>query len=66
MTTPDQTEHKWVFAPVEPDFDPIAAKAYLFADLIEKAGENGFNPNLLWHWDKSANRLTLTALINDD
>ena len=55
-----------MFAPVEPDFDPIAAKAYLFADLLDRVGEGGFNPNLLWHWDKSANRLTLTVLINDD
>lgn len=65
MTTTKTRHHVWVFHPIEPDYDVLAAKAFLMADLLAFVGDADNLPDLLWNWDREHNCLSLHAMVID-
>ena len=64
MTT-NPRHHVWVFYPIEPDYDVMAAKAFLTTDLLAFMGSADNLPDLLWNWDREHNCLSLHAMVFD-
>lgn len=65
MMTKIKRHHVWVFYPIEPNYDVLAAKAVLTTEILRFVGNADNLPDLLWNWDREHNCLSLHAMVFD-